>query len=168
MARLLHGAAPAFQRSATATRSLVARTKVAANPSAYLRRSGPPFGPVVEIRSRLCTIVATLLPPEAADRLRWQGGNARLTWDSALLTGGFESCAESATTAGEPCAQLHNLAFVPLRAPCVWVMVLMRIHAWDRLSVADATATHTGKCGRVSTSRRGDLAKRMTDFGGQQ
>jgi hypothetical protein len=32
----------------------------------------------------------------------------------------------------------------------------------------NATATHTEKCGRVSTNRRGNLANQMTDFGGQQ
>ncbi len=32
----------------------------------------------------------------------------------------------------------------------------------------DATTTHTTKCGRVTTNRRGNSVKRMTDFGGQQ
>jgi hypothetical protein len=32
----------------------------------------------------------------------------------------------------------------------------------------NATTTHTQKCGRVSANRQGNLAKRMTDFGGQQ
>src|SRR5690606_27159016 len=77
-----------------------------------------------------------------------------LTSGLRLLTSGFRICAESATSAHQPCALASISPSRPLRRVRTWLWLLLRIHAWDRLSVANATTTHTEKCGRVSTNRR--------------
>src|SRR5215217_3034675 len=95
-------------------------------------------------------------------------GNRRiLTLHLARLTGGFHLCAESATSGVQPYCRPRKTAFARLRhfPSCVeWVL---RIHAWDRLSVA-ARRQHTAP--RIVWSRydkpAGQPAPRMTDFGG--
>src|SRR5690606_11546897 len=96
-------------------------------------------------------------------RNRVRGGRL-LTADSGLLTRGFDFCAESATWPVQPWCAFHNPAFMRLRPSRSCVMWLLRIHAWDRLSVATRRQHTLNKCGRVSANRRGDPAKRMTDF----
>src|SRR5690606_41124739 len=69
---------------------------------------------------------------------------AFLTGCSHPLTGAFKSCAESATTRMQPHCCHVFWAFPPLRRPPTWLWSVLRIHAWDRLSVA-TRRQHTPK-----------------------
>jgi len=98
---------------------------------------------------------------------RSQHERCEATPRSHSLTTRFGICAESATGQGQPHCR-HAFGRWPRlrRGPaCVWLV--LRIHAWDRLSVA-TRRQHTLVSVVAFRQTAGQPAPRMTDFGGQQ